>query len=233
MQTQIHAIRASLLEVGAPDGDALDDFVCEAMTLTRAFDAQNIRVERHGEWIDICFELQRELNASERAMVELSTQVLQKHNVSTSIGEFEESGVYFGHIRWNLMQGLRFPDLPQEQQNILSALNLRVTWADNKSGPLDTRVYLGREIVALTFYELSLEGEHRTGFGINMSKLPYTGGVQRVMTVETIEQVYEVLPALLLQWLVLYGAQLIPSLVGVSLHALREYIKAVQPLLRK
>lgn len=233
MQAQVNTIRDTLLQVGAPDGDALDDLVCEAMTLTRALNAQNIKIERHGDWIDIGFELKRELNASERAMVELSTDTLQKHNVSTSIGEFEDGGTYLGHMRWTFLQSLRFPELPQEQQDILSALNLRVIWADNKSGPLDTRVYLGRNIVALTFFELSLEGEHRTGFGINMSKVPYTGNVQRVAAVETIEEVYELLPALVLLWLVLYGAMLFPSLTGVSLQALREYIKAVQPLLRK
>lgn len=104
MKASYNTIGESLLSLGAPKGDALDDLICEVMTITRAFNAQNIEIVQHDGIIDICFDLKRALNGSEQLMVEQTTETLQKHNVGTSIGEQHVDGVFKGHFRWSFLK---------------------------------------------------------------------------------------------------------------------------------
>lgn len=133
-------------------------------------------------------------------------------------------------------------DLPQAQQDILAQLKLEIT-QPGEEGRGDTRILLGRGRLVLaynavgedgfSFWRPNEQGIKRRGYSIFVTELPSAGHtVKHVALVETLEEVHDLIPALVLEWLVNYGAMFFPGFMGVSLHALREFTKSLKPLIQ-
>lgn len=115
--------------------------------------------------------------------------------------------------------------LPKDQQDLIIELNPRVV-LPGQEGNAGTRILFGKILVLeILGLESNEDGkwisETPYYYQINSTRVPYTGTVSTVTEALHIEEVHRLVPALLLAWLVNYGAMLFPSLVNVSLHALR------------